>query len=239
MPLLEERIQRAQQGDVKEREQLILDNIPLVWSMVGRFHYLGRDKDELFQIGMVGLMQAVDRFDVGFGVQFSTYAVPLIIGEIRRFLRDDAPVKITRSVMENRKRIRELMDAEGDLNVEEIVARLHISMEDVILALESDKPVESIYEPVYDSGESQVYLVDKLEQQEKPIEEQVMERELIEQAFSTLDGREQRMIKLRFYENKTQSQVGELMEMTQVQVSRMEKKILLKMRKGIQEMPCK
>ena len=112
-------------------------------------------------------------------------------------------------------------------------------MEDVILALESDKPVESIYEPVYDSGESQVYLVDKLEQQEKPIEEQVVERELIEQAFSTLDGREQRMIKLRFYENKTQSQVGELMEMTQVQVSRMEKKVLLKMRKGIQEMPCK
>ena len=239
MPVLEERITRAQEGDTEEREQLILDNIPLVWSMVARFHYANRDKEELFQIGMVGLMQAIDRFDVSFGVQFSTYAVPLIIGEIRRFLRDDAPVKVTRSILENRKKIRQLVEEQGDLTVEEIVRRLGITMEDVILAMECDKPVESIYEPVYDSGESQVLLVDQLEQQAKPLEEQVMEKELIHQAFSTLDAREKKMIRLRFYENKTQSQVGEMLDMTQVQVSRMEKKILMKMRNGIQEIPCK
>lgn len=239
MPVLEERITRAQQGDMEEREQLILDNIPLVWSMVARFCYAGRDKEELFQIGMVGLMQAIDRFDVSFGVQFSTYAVPLIIGEIRRFLRDDTTVKITRSVLENRKRIRQLTEQQEDVTVEEIVKKLGITMEDVILAIDSEKPVESIYEPVYDSGESQVFLVDQLEQQGKPVEEQVMERELIQQAFSTLDEKERQMIRLRFYDNKTQTQVGELLQMTQVQVSRMEKKILLKMRKGIQEIPCK
>ena len=239
MSVLEERITRAHEGDMEEREQLILDNIPLVWSMVARFHYANRDKEELFQIGMVGLMQAIDRFDVSFGVQFSTYAVPLIIGEIRRFLRDDAPVRITRSVMENRKRIYQLIEEQGDLPVEEIVRRLGLTMEDVILAMESDKPVESIYEPVFDSGEGQVLLVDQLEQRDKPVEEQVLEKELIEQAFSGLDEREKEMIRLRFYENKTQSQVGEMMQMTQVQVSRMEKKLLLKMRKGIQEIPCK
>lgn len=239
MPALIERITRVQQGDRSEREQLILDNIPLVWSMVARFHYANRDKEELFQIGMVGLMQAIDRFDVSYGVQFSTYAVPLIIGEIRRFLRDDSPVKISRSIFENRKRIRELIAQQGDLSVEEIGNSLGIDMEDVILAMESEKPVESIYEPVYDSGESQVFLMDKLQMKEKPIEEQVMEKALLEQAFADLDDKEEEMIRLRFYEDKTQTQVGELMEMTQVQVSRMEKKILLKMRRGIQQVPCK
>ena len=100
----EEQIKLAHQGDVAAREQMILDNIPLVWSMVARFRYANRDREELFQNGMLGLMQAVDRFDTGFGVQFSTYAVPVIMGEIRRFLRDDTPVKVTRSIVENRKK---------------------------------------------------------------------------------------------------------------------------------------
>ena len=234
MEQLEERITQAHQGDKEAREQLILDNIPLVWSMVGRFHYANRDKDELFQIGMVGLMQAVDRFDVSYGVQFSTYAVPMIIGEIRRFLRDDSLVKVTRSIVEHRKQIRALLEETPGLSVEEIAKRTGLTTEDIILAMESDRPVESIYEPVYDSGESRVMLVDQLKQQDKPIEESVMEKEMLAQAFAKLDDRESRMIRMRFYENKTQTEVGKMLDMTQVQVSRMEKKILLKMRMGIQ-----
>ncbi len=231
---LEERITQAHQGDKEARDQLILDNIPLVWSMVGRFRYANRDKDELFQIGMVGLMQAVDRFDVSYGVQFSTYAVPMIIGEIRRFLRDDSLVKVTRSIVEHRKNIRALLEETPGLSVEEIAKRTGLETEDIILAMESDRPVESIYEPIYDSGGSRVLLVDQLKQQDKPIEESVMEKEMLAQAFAKLDDKESRMIRMRFYENKTQTEVGKILDMTQVQVSRMEKKILLKMRMGIQ-----
>lgn len=231
---LEERITLAHQGDKEAREQLILDNMPLVWSMVGRFRYTNRDKDELFQIGMVGLLQAIDRFDVSYGVQFSTYAVPMIMGEIRRFLRDDNLVRVTRSIVENRKLIRGIMEETPGISIEEIANKTGLSTEDVVLAMESDRPVESIYEPVFDSGESQVLLVDQLKQQEKPIEESVVEKEVLEQAFSLLNEKEERIIRMRFYENKTQSEVGKILHMTQVQVSRMEKKTLLKMRVGLQ-----
>lgn len=216
------------------REQKILDNMPLVWSMVSRFRYGNQDKEELFQIGMIGLMQAVDRFDSGYGVRFSTYAVPVILGEIRRFLRDDTPVKITRSIVENRKQIRQLLEENAEYTIEEIAKKTNLSTEDVILAMESEKPVESIYEPVYDSGEGEVLLIEQLKKQEKPVEEQVMEKELLQQAFTQLEETEKRLIALRFYENKTQTQVGELLKITQVQVSRMEKKILRKMRQKLE-----
>ena len=222
----EEQIKLAHQGDVTAREQMILDNIPLVWSMVARFRYANRDREELFQNGMLGLMQAVDRFDTGFGVQFSTYAVPVIMGEIRRFLRDDTPVKVTRSIVENRKKIQMVQEKCPGISLGEIAKKSDLSVEDVVLALES--------ESVYDSGESQVLLVDKLEQQEKNIEEQVMEKELLTQAFSKLDDRERKMIEMRFFENKTQTQVGEILNMSQVQISRWEKKVLIKMRQVVE-----
>ena len=229
----EEQIKLAHQGDVTAREQMILDNIPLVWSMVARFRYANRDREELFQNGMLGLMQAVDRFDTGFGVQFSTYAVPVIMGEIRRFLRDDTPVKVTRSIVENRKKIQMVQEKCPGISLGEIAKKSDLSVEDVVLALESEQPVSSIYESVYDSGESQVLLVDKLEQQEKNIEEQVMEKELLTQAFSKLDDRERKMIGVRFFENKNQTQIGEMLNMSHVQISRWEKKVLIKMRQVV------
>lgn len=230
----EEQIKQAQSGDTKAREQIIMDNVPLVWSMVGRFRYANRDREELFQIGMVGLMQAVDRFDTGYGVQFSTYAVPMIIGEIRRYLREDMPVKITRSIVENKRKIQALQENNPQLSLQKIVEQTELSMEDVILALESEKMVESIYETVFDSGESEVCIADKLEQGGKPVEEQVIEQALLQQAFSRLDEKERQVIQLRFFENKTQTQVGEMLDMSQVQVSRWEKKILLKMRQSVE-----
>lgn len=228
-----ELLERAREGDKEAREQMILDNIPLVWSMVGRFPYATQDREELFQVGMVGLMCAVDRFDTKYQVQFSTYAVPLILGEIKRFLRDDGPVKMTRSIVENRKKIRELPDGGKELSLEQIAEQTGLSMEDVILAMGSEKPVESIYQPVYDSGEGEVLLVDQLQQKDKSVEQDIEDRQLLQQAFGQLDDVEEKLIHLRFFENKTQTQIGEILHMTQVQVSRMEKKVLCKMRRGI------
>ena len=184
----------------------------------------------MFQIGVIGLMQAVDRFDTSYDVKFSTYAVPLIIGEIRRFLRDDTPVKVARSIVENRRRIHALMEQQEHLTVEDIVKETELTMEDVMLALGSERPVESIYEPVYDSGEGEVLLIDQLQKTGKPMEQEVMEHQMLQEAFAQLDETETKVIRLRYFENKTQSQIGELMDMTQVQVFRLEKKILLKMR---------
>ncbi len=229
-----EQMKQVREGNLEVREKLILENIPLVWSMVKRFHYTNLDREELFQIGMVGLLQAVDRFDISYEVRFSTYAVPMILGEMKRFLRDDKPVKITRSIVENRKKIQEIVVENPGLSVMEIAEKSGLKLEDVVLAMESDKPVGSIYETVYDSGESQVLLIDQLDEKGKSLEERVEEQELLSQAFQNLDEEEEKMIRLRFYENKTQTQVGELLHMSQVQVSRMEKKVLKKMRSGIQ-----
>ena len=230
MNQMKEMIRRAQQGDKEARERLVMENTPLVWSMVNRFAYSGREKEELFQIGVIGLMQAVDRFDTSYDVKFSTYAVPLIIGEIRRFLRDDTPVKVARSIVENRRRIHALMEQQEHLTIEDIVKETELTMEDVMLALGSERPVESIYEPVYDSGEGEVLLIDQLQKTGKPMEQEVMEHQMLQQAFAQLDETETKVIRLRYFENKTQSQIGEMMEMTQVQLFRLEKKILLKMR---------
>ncbi len=228
-----ELLERARNGDSEAREEMILNNIPLVWSMVGRFPHAAQEREELFQVGMVGLLCAVDRFDPAYGVQFSTYAVPLILGEIRRFLRDDGPIKVSRSIVENRKKIRGLPDGGRSYSVEEIAEKTGLRVEDVVLAMGSEKPVESIYQSVYDSGEGEVLLVDQLRQRGKPIEQDIEERQLLQQAFGQLNEVEEQLIHLRFFENRTQTQIGEILHMTQVQVSRMEKKILCKMRRGI------
>lgn len=147
-----ERIERAQRGDKGERDRLVVDNMPLVWSMVGRFSSSGKDKEELFQIGMIGLMQAIDRFDTTYDVRFSTYAVPLILGEIRRFLRDDNPIKVSRTIAEHRKQIQTLQQGQEDISVDQIVEKTGLTREDVVLAMASARPVTSIYETAYDSG---------------------------------------------------------------------------------------
>ena len=224
-----ERIERAQRGDKGERDRLVVDNMPLVWSMVGRFSSSGKDKEELFQIGMIGLMQAIDRFDV----RFSTYAVPLILGEIRRFLRDDNPIKVSRTIAEHRKQIQTLQQGQEDISVDQIVEKTGLTREDVVLAMASARPVTSIYETAYDSGESQVLLVDQLEGKEKPMEEEVLEEQILALAMQALSAEEKNLIQMRFFENMTQTEIAGRLGMTQVQVSRREKKILQKMREFI------
>ena len=228
-----ERIERAQRGDKGERDRLVLDNMPLVWSMVGRFSSAGKDKEELFQIGMIGLMQAIDRFDTTYDVRFSTYAVPLILGEIRRFLRDDNPIKVSRTIAEHRKQIQTLQQGQEDISVDQIVEKTGLTREDVVLAMASARPVTSIYETAYDSGESQVLLVDQLEGKEKPMEEEVLEDQILALAMQALSAEEKNLIQMRFFENMTQTEIAGRLGMTQVQVSRKEKKILQKMRQFI------
>lgn len=228
-----ERIERAQRGDKGERDRLVVDNMPLVWSMVGRFSSSGKDKEELFQIGMIGLMQAIDRFDTTYDVRFSTYAVPLILGEIRRFLRDDNPIKVSRTIAEHRKQIQTLQQGQEDISVDQIVEKTGLTREDVVLAMASARPVTSIYETAYDSGESQVLLVDQLEGEEKPMEEEVLEEQILALAMQALSAEEKNLIQMRFFENMTQTEIAGRLGMTQVQVSRREKKILQKMREFI------
>ena len=228
-----ERIERAQRGDKGERDRLVVDNMPLVWSMVGRFSSSGQDKEELFQIGMIGLMQAIDRFDTTYDVRFSTYAVPLILGEIRRFLRDDNPIKVSRTIAEHRKQIQTLQQGQEDISVDQIVEKTGLTREDVVLAMASARPVTSIYETAYDSGESQVLVVDQLEGKEKPMEEEVVEEQILALAMQALSAEEKRLIQMRFFENMTQTEIAGRLGMTQVQVSRREKKILQKMREFI------
>ena len=228
-----ERIERAQRGDKGERDRLVVDNMPLVWSMVGRFSSSGKDKEELFQIGMIGLMQAIDRFDTTYTVRFSTYAVPLILGEIRRFLRDDNPIKVSRTIAEHRKQIQTLQQGQEDISVDQIVEKTGLTREDVVLAMASARPVTSIYETAYDSGESQVLVVDQLEGKEKPMEEEVLEEQILALAMQALSAEEKRLIQMRFFENMTQTEIAGRLGMTQVQVSRREKKILQKMREFI------
>ena len=228
-----ERIERAQKGDKGERDRLVVDNMSLVWSMVGRFSSSGKDKEELFQIGMIGLMQAIDRFDTTYDVRFSTYAVPLILGEIRRFLRDDNPIKVSRTIAEHRKQIQTLQQGQEDISVDQIVEKTGLTREDVVLAMASARPVTSIYETAYDSGESQVLLVDQLEGKEKPMEEEVLEEQILALAMQALSAEEKNLIQMRFFENMTQTEIAGRLGMTQVQVSRREKKILQKMREFI------
>ena len=228
-----ERIERAQRGDKGERDRLVVDNMPLVWSMVGRFSSSGKDKEELFQIGMIGLMQAIDRFDTTYDVRFSTYAVPLILGEIRRFLRDDNPIKVSRTIAEHRKQIQTLQQGQEDISVDQIVEKTGLTREDVVLAMASARPVTSIYETAYDSGESQVLLVDQLEGKEEPMEGGVLEEQILALAMQALSAEEKNLIQMRFFENMTQTEIAGRLGMTQVQVSRREKKILQKMREFI------
>ena len=214
-------IKRAHKGDKQARDTLVLGNQGLVWSVVQRFLGRGHDKEELFQIGCIGLMKAVDKFDVSYEVCFSTYAVPVIMGEIRRFLRDDGMVKVSRSMKEKGYLISNAR--------KELTEKTGLSEEEIVLAVEANGEVESIYQSVYQSDGSEIYLLDRLKDK-KNAQEELENKLLIEELLQQLSRREQQLIKMRYFENATQSQIAAKLGTSQVQVSRMEKKILLQMR---------
>lgn len=238
-----ELILRAHNGDKAARDKLVLENIGLVYSVSRRFAGRGYELEDINQIGTIGLIKAIDKFDDSFDVRFSTYAVPMIAGEIKRFLRDDGMLKVSRSLKENGYRIKkasdELVSQNGrEATIEELAAATELSVEDVVMALEANTDVESIYRTIYQNDGNEVYLVDKLSgssgdtvrDEFAGAQEQLLNSILLEQLLAELDEMEGKLIMLRYFKEMTQTQVADKLGISQVQVSRLEKKILKKLR---------
>ncbi len=234
-----ELIRRAQEGDKEARDRMISDNLGLVHSIVRRFENRGCDREELFQTGCIGLIKAIEKFDLSLQLAFSTYAVPMIMGEIRRFLRDDGMVKVSRTLKENGYKIsraRELLTNElgREPSIMEIEALTELSREEIVLAIEANRDVESIYQPVAGNDGDEMLLVDQLGTAsgvyEEPEKEEVLNQLVVAQLLDTLEERERQVIRLRYFENKTQCEVAAALGMSQVQISRLERKILVRLR---------
>ncbi len=230
----------AKSGDKTAKEKIVSDNEGLVWSIARRFMGRGYDLEEIFQIGCIGLLKAIDRFDSNFQVQFSTYAVPLISGEIKRFLRDNGMIKVSRILKQNGYKISKAREELGtrfcrEATIEEIAQMTGLTIEEIVMATEANREIESIYQTAYSSEGSEMYLVDKYVDEEKNgVEsEEVINRMLVEQALNSLEDREKKLIEMRYFQDKTQTQVAKEMGISQVQVSRMEKRLLTNMRKII------
>ena len=229
-----ELIARSKQGDKEARDMVVTMNIGLVWSIVRRFAGRGHELEDLFQIGCIGLIKAIDKFDASFEVRFSTYAVPMITGEIKRFLRDDGIIKVSRSLKEIAGKVRIAKDVLGNKlgrepTIEEISEELKLSTEDVVLAMESNAEVESLYKTIYQGDGNAIYLIDKIEQ-DKDDNEKMLDQIALREIIATLDEKERNLIELRYFRDKTQTDIAKEMGISQVQVSRLEKKILKVMR---------
>lgn len=228
-------IQRSHEGDKAAREQLVEENVGLIWCVVKRFYGRGLENEDLFQIGSIGLLKAIDKFDLSYDVKFSTYAVPMISGEIKRFLRDDGMIKVSRTLKELSYKIfqtrEKLLDLLGrEPTIEELAEKMQIDKEEIVEALEAGSEVESIYKPIHQKEGNEIRLMDKLEEKEHR-EEKILDHMLLQQLLGTLEKEERTLIYMRYFQDKTQSQVGKELGISQVQVSRMEKKIMENLRK--------
>ncbi|PLR86076.1 RNA polymerase sporulation sigma factor SigF [Bacillus canaveralius] len=229
---VKELIKKSQDGDQASRDTIVQKNMRLVWSVVQRFLNRGYEPDDLFQIGCIGLLKSVDKFDLSYDVKFSTYAVPMIIGEIQRFIRDDGTIKVSRSLKEMGNRIRKAKD-ELSKNlgrvptVSELSEFLQIPAEDIILAQEAGRTPSSIHETVYENDGDPITLLDQIDNGD---EGKWFDKIALKEAISELDEREQLIVYLRYYKDQTQSEVAARLGISQVQVSRLEKKILQQMK---------
>ena len=230
-----ELIKRSRAGDKLAREQVIKENMPLVYSIVKRFAGRGHDLEDLRQIGAIGLIKAVDNFNWNFDVKFSTYAVPMISGEIKRFMRDDGMVKVSRTLKEKGihiRRVAESLAAElgREATLEELSAATEMKREDIVLALEAGNEVESLHKTVYQKEGSEISLMERIPS-DKDEAETVVNQLLLEQLLAELDEQERQIIHMRYFEEKTQTQIAGILGLSQVQVSRLEKRVLGSMRK--------
>ncbi|HHW39417.1 MAG TPA: RNA polymerase sporulation sigma factor SigF [Bacillales bacterium] len=229
---VKELIERSQVGDQEARDLIVQKNMRLVWSVVQRFINRGYEPDDLFQIGCIGLLKSVDKFDLSYDVKFSTYAVPMIIGEIQRFIRDDGTVKVSRSLKETGNKIRKVKD---DLTkrfgraptITEIAVELEITPEEVVLAQEASRTPSSIHETVYENDGDPITLLDQIADHS---EAKWFDKIALQEAIRGLDERERLIVYLRYYKDQTQSEVAGRLGISQVQVSRLEKKILQQMK---------
>lgn len=230
---MEELLRRAQQGDADAKEQLVVDNAGLIWSIARRFFGRGVDPDDLYQLGCLGFLKAMDGFDLEYGTQFSTYAVPKIAGEIRRFLRDDGAVKVSRSIKERataikmaRQRLTGVLDREPTLS--ELAEELELTVEEIAAAETATSATESIQK---ENGEEGFTLENVLTT--GSMEEELIERIALKEAIGNLPERERLVINLRYFRGLTQDKTAKIMGVSQVQISRIEKKALLELKNHI------
>lgn len=234
-----ELIEKCQKGDEEAKEVLISNNLGLVRSVVSKFANIGYERDDLYQLGSIGLIKAIYKFDPTYNVKFSTYAVPMILGEIKRYLRDDGMVKVSRSL----KQLAIKAKAESEVltkklgrepTVEEIAQSLNVEKEDLVMAIEANFSVEYLHGVIHEEEGSPICLIDKISlKSDENEEEKVVDNILLKEVIGKLEKRERQIIMLRYFEDKTQSEIGEILQISQVQVSRIEKKVLLKLKSYI------
>ena len=223
-------MERAHQGDKKARERLIEENIGLIWSIVRRFKNRGAELEDLFQIGSIGLIKAIDKFDCSYEVQFSTYAVPMIMGEIKRYLRDNSMLKVSRGLKElaykvyqTKEKLEKQMGREPE--IEELAHILEVTAEEIVEAVEASKEVESLQMIIYSGDGSEITLLERLEDQRNE-QEHLLDRMMVEDMMGYLTKEERELVELRYFQNMTQAAIAKKFGTSQVQISRMEKRIL-------------
>ncbi|MFC7442337.1 RNA polymerase sporulation sigma factor SigG [Laceyella putida] len=229
--------QQLQAGDRSAREQLVNGNLRLVLSVIQRFNNRGECVDDLFQVGCIGLMKAIDNFDLSQNVKFSTYAVPMIIGEIRRYLRDNNPIRVSRSLRDIAYKALQVRDTltnqhSREPTILEISRVLNVPKEDVVFALDAIQDPVSLFEPVYQDGGDPIFVMDQLSD-EKTKDAQWLEEIALKEAMGKLNDREKIILSMRFFEGKTQMEVAEEIGISQAQVSRLEKAAISQMNRFI------
>ncbi len=228
-----------QSGDESARERLVMGNLRLVLSVIQRFNNRGEYVDDLFQVGCIGLMKAIDNFDLSQNVKFSTYAVPMIIGEIRRYLRDNNPIRVSRSLRDIAYKALQVRDSlvyknSREPTVQEIASELGVPREDVVFALDAIQEPVSLFDPIYQEGGDPIYIMDQIKD-DKNLDSTWVEGIALREAMDKLSERERLILSLRFFASKTQMEVAEEIGISQAQVSRLEKAALQHMRKLIAE----
>lgn len=230
-------LRRVKEGDMEARDQLIQGNLRLVLSVIQKFMGRGENADDLFQVGCIGLMKAIDNFNVDLDVRFSTYGVPMIVGEIRRYLRDNSAMRVSRSMRDTAYKVLQakekyMTEHQREPSLDEIAKILDIPREEVVFALDAIVDPMSLYEPVYESGGDTVYVMDQV-RDKKNTDESWLERIALSEAMGKLSEREKRILGLRFFQGKTQMEVSAEIGISQAQVSRLEKNAIAQIRKSM------
>ncbi|MDR0880047.1 MAG: SigF/SigG family RNA polymerase sporulation sigma factor [Clostridioides sp.] len=234
-----ELIDRVQKNDDEEAKSMLIEhNLGLVRSVVSKFLNIGYDRDDLFQLGSIGLMKSIYKFDPSFNVKFSTYAVPMILGEIKRYLRDDGMIKVSRSLKQiavKAKMTSEVMTKKNgrEPTIDELAKEIEVDKEDLLMALEANVGVEYLNGVIHKDEGAPICLIDKISMQGECEEEKAIDNILLKDVLGKLEKRERQIIILRYFEDLTQSEIGKMLDISQVQVSRIEKKVLSKLREYI------
>jgi RNA polymerase sporulation-specific sigma factor len=224
-------IKKAQSGDKEAQDILVKNNLGLVRSVLKRFSNRGHEKEDLYQLGCIGLVKAIDKFDFSFDVKFSTYAVPMIMGEIKRFLRDDGMIKVSRSLKQTAGKVKTVKETlfkqfGREPTLQELSDKLDIEKEEIVMALESNLQPDYLYDVIYQDDGSPVHLIDKISQDKIEDQNEVTDRIALTEVLSKLKARERQIIVMRYFKDKTQMEVAKVLGISQVQVSRIEKKVL-------------